>query len=113
MTSIAAPHSARPHPPARFTIEGCSYRADTTFVKRMNRRRATSVGWAKRKRAHVFQCSPGEMVGTARRAFAHPTRLQSLLLRRDLPWRGRRADEIGGELGVAGLGVRDRLLLDR
>src|SRR6266496_1994819 len=35
------------------------------------------------------------------------------LLRRDLARRGRRVDEVGGELGVAGLGVLHRLLLDR
>ena len=28
------------------------------------------------------------------------------LLRRDLPWRGRRVDEVGGELRVARFGVR-------
>src|SRR5262245_55611521 len=49
-----------------------------------------------------------EMVGTALRAFAHPT---TPLLRCDLPWRGRRGGEIGGELGVARLGVFHRLFL--
>jgi hypothetical protein len=34
-----------------------------------------------------------------------------ILLRRDLPRRGRRVDEVGGELRVARLGIRDRLLL--
>src|SRR5436189_93400 len=38
---------------------------------------------------------------------------KSYLLRRQLPWCGRRVDEIGGELRVARLGVLHRLLLDR
>ena len=35
------------------------------------------------------------------------------LLRRDLPRRGRRVDEVGGELGVARFGVVHRFLLHR
>src|ERR1700686_457994 len=35
------------------------------------------------------------------------------LLRRDLPWRRRRVDEIGGQLRVSRFGILDRLLLYR
>ena len=38
---------------------------------------------------------------------------QFALLRRDLPWRRWRVDEVGGELRVARFRIRDRLLLDR
>ena len=41
------------------------------------------------------------------------TQLWCALLRRDLPRRGRRVDEIGGELRVARFGVLHRLLLHR
>ena len=43
----------------------------------------------------------------------HRMTRQSALLRRDLPRRGRRVDEVGGELRVARLGVLHRLLLHR
>ncbi len=35
------------------------------------------------------------------------------LLRRDLPWRRRRIDQVGGQLLVARFGIRNRLLLHR
>jgi hypothetical protein len=50
-----------------------------------------------------------KLVGTTLRAFAHPV----ALLRRNLPWRRRRVDEVGGQLRIARLGIRNRFLLDR
>src|SRR4029079_4437109 len=42
---------------------------------------------------------------------AGTTVVEAALLRRDLPWRGRRVDQVGGKLGVAHLSVVHRFLL--
>ena len=78
----------------------CARRDDSAVVSK--------VGKAKRALRSLERCR--EMVGTALCAFAHP---MSVLLRRQLPRRRRRVDEIGGQLRVARFRIRYRFLLHR